>query len=235
MKKNFILFLAILIAAVAIDAHGLSLGVYADGAAGRMFLADATWGREVHDNFSPGCGILMNTPLAGAKDAGYRLGFGFDRVFIPRTTMFASDYDDVYRLNLNNMLTYSFYNRNGVSLWVGPQIAFSVVSGRIHSAGNKRLRDLVFLPGIPRDEMVLILLGDALNRRRSFTDFTLGLAPVLGIDYLVNEYVVISADAGFRGGIHLKANNPGSMFRYEGFGEFAVMLRIVKESVPEEN
>jgi hypothetical protein len=234
MKQNVIIVLIVLITAASMRVYALSLGVYADGAAGRMFLADATWGREVHDNYSAGCGILLQTPLMRVDNAGYRLGLGFDRVFIPRTTRLASDYNDTYRVNLTNLLTYSFYNRKSISLWVGPQIAFSVISGSIHSTGNKHLRDLVFVPGFSTDEIAMILIKDTLSRNNSFMDYTLCLAPVVGIDYTASEYFTISADAGFRGGVHLIANDPGNRFRYEGFCELAVLLRITKDSVPDE-
>lgn len=233
MKKIIIAILPVFVLAATVQAHALSLGVYADGAAGRMFLADATWGREVHENYSAGCGILLHTPLMRVKNAGYRLGFGFDRVFIPRTTRLASDYKDTYRVNLTNLLTYSFYNRKKISLWVGPQIAFSVISGSINSTGNKHLRDLVFVPGLSTGEIAMLLVKDAMSRNNSFMDYTLCLAPVIGIDYAASEYFSISADAGFRGGVHLVANDPGNRFRYEAFCELAVLLRISKDSVPE--
>jgi hypothetical protein len=137
-------------------------------------------------------------------------------------------------VNLNNLLTYTFYHRNRIGLWVGPQISFSVISGSLHSSGSKRMRDLAFAPGLPADEAAALLIKDSLGKNKSYMDYTLSLAPVVGIDYTATGYVTVSADAGFRGGAHLVANDPGSRFRYEGFCEFAVLLRILKDSAPVE-
>jgi hypothetical protein len=196
-----------------------------------MFISHAGWGRQIHDNYAAGCGILLHAPLKRVRDGVYRLGLGYNRVIIPRTTRLASDYDDTYRLNLTNLLAYSFYHRNKISLRVGPQIAFSVVSGRVHS---KYQRDLVFIPWLPSDLRIAILLKDTLNRHKSYTDLILSLAPVIGLDINPDELFTVSLNAGFRGGVYLKTKDPGSDFRYEGFGEASVMLRIKEDPAREE-
>jgi hypothetical protein len=208
MKKSVILIFLVLVLSASVRTYAVSLGVYTDGSAGRMFLPDGTWGRQVHENYSAGCGILLQKPLERVKNAGYRISFGFDRMFITRTTRLAADYNDMYRVNLANILTYSCYKWKKISVWVGPQTGLSFVSGRIYSAGSKHQRDLVFIPGVPPNTIALILVNDAMSRNRRFTDFILSFAPVIGVDINPDQLVTISADAGIRVGVHLKANNP---------------------------
>jgi len=234
MKKRYIVLLVCIMSVALTRVNALNLGVYADGAAGRMFLSDVTWGKEIHDNFAGGCGIALKTPLMRVKDADYRLGLGFDRVVIPRTSRYATDYYDTYRVNLNNLLTYTFYSQNKIGLWAGPQISFSAISGSKHSAGNKRMRDLAFVVVAPTDTVTAVLIKDWLSKNISYMDYTLSIAPVIGIDYAAREDLIVSADAGLRGGVHLTARDPGSMFRYEGFCELAVLLRINRDEAPKE-
>ena len=72
-----------------------------------MTLKYSASGQQVHDNYLVGCGIMFQVPVKRVKSSSYKLYVGFYRVFIPRTTRLATDYNDTYRMNLINLLAYS--------------------------------------------------------------------------------------------------------------------------------
>jgi len=120
---------------------------------------------------------------------------------------------------------------------VGPQIGLHVLSGNIYKAGDKYKREEYILSyGTPR-MMILILYNDRLKRNRDFSDFIFSIAPVIGMDFFPSDTVTVSVDAGLRACVHMNLRNSpakNSMYRYEGFLEASVLLRIMADTVQDE-